>query len=599
MFSILASALLLFPALASARNGTFVPLPKDVTNIQSRNYPDISISYKETTICETTPGVKGYSGFVTLPSIDKTNDASIFFWYFESRNNTAHAPTTIYLPGGPGESFLDGASGFPCNINSDSHSTTLNPWSWNNDVNILYLDVPVQTGYSFTNAQNRTLDLLSNVFSPAPEGTTSVPTNLTSIAGTLSSTDSGDTVNTTAQVAQQVWQISQVWFQEFPEHKTTNDEVNFWAYSYAGFFGPATVAYFQQKNEEIEDGTIDDCHAKKFRLGTLGINNGCIDTKTEVLSYPEYAYNNTYGVKAISEETYEMAKHNVTKQGGCYDLIDRCRTLQAKKDPKQLGNNAQVNEACVAASQFCFDTIQGAYAAVSPMSAFDIALKLPGIFPGDYATPFYNQRWVQEALGVPVNFTLSGSTIATNLLYLTGDEMVHSVSNVEYILSAGVNLALVYGDRDYRCNWLAAEKVSLSMSYPEAPAFRSSGYTHIETNSSYVGGLVRQHGNVSFSRVFDSGHSVAAYQPETVYRIFKRAIFGRDVATGRVEIGAGGNYSSNGPLSSFSVKNKLPESPEPTCFLSQASWACSDEQLEALADGTAVVRDNVVVSPSS
>ena len=149
----------------------------------------------------------------------------------ESRENPRSSPTTIYLPGGPGESFLDGSSGFPCDVNEYANDTTLNQWSWNNDVNMLYLDIPVQTGFSYTKSQNGTFDLLTNTFTPASPGTESVATNLTSVVATLSSQESQDTVNTTSQVAIQTWQIAQAWFQEFPEHKTDNDETNFWTYS--------------------------------------------------------------------------------------------------------------------------------------------------------------------------------------------------------------------------------------------------------------------------------------------------------------------------------------------------------------------------------
>lgn len=135
------------------------------------------------------------------------------------------------------------------------------------------------------------------------------------------------------------------------------------------------------------------------------------------------------------------------------------------------------------------------------------------------------------------------------------------------------------------------------MSYPDAPSFRSAGYTNLETNSSYVGGLVRQHGNVSFSRVFEAGHAVAAYQTETVYQIFNRAIFGRDIATGDIVIGAEGNYSSVGPASSFSVKNELPLSPGSICYLYEAPLTCTEEQGEALMNGTAVVENFIVIKP--
>ncbi len=134
------------------------------------------------------------------------------------------------------------------------------------------------------------------------------------------------------------------------------------------------------------------------------------------------------------------------------------------------------------------------------------------------------------------------------------------------------------------------------MDYPSAPAFRAAGYAAIRTNASYSGGLVRQHGRVSFSRVFQAGHSVAYYQPETVYRVFNRAILGRDVATGQVV--AGSNYSSEGPASSFyAVKETLPDSPPSVCWLYVSESRCTEDQKKALKNGTAVIKDFVVVSP--
>lgn len=135
----------------------------------------------------------------------------------------------LYIPGGPGTSFLDGSSAFPCTVNPDSNSTSLNPWSFNGAVNMLYVDTPVQTGYSYTSPHNGTVDLYSGEFT----STTSdhVDTNLTTVAGTLSSQSPTDTMNTTQQVSRLMWTFSQVWFQEFPEYKTENKEINIWGFS--------------------------------------------------------------------------------------------------------------------------------------------------------------------------------------------------------------------------------------------------------------------------------------------------------------------------------------------------------------------------------
>ena len=44
------------------------------------------------------------------------------------------------------------------------------------------------------------------------------------------------------------------------------------------------------------------------------------------------------------------------------------------------------------------------------------------------------------------------------------------------------------------------------MNYSLSAPFRAAGYQDIQVNSSYVGGQVRQHGNFSFSRVYEAGH---------------------------------------------------------------------------------------------
>jgi carboxypeptidase C (cathepsin A) len=67
-----------------------------------------------------------------------------------------------------------------------------------------------------------------------------------------------------------------------------------------------------------------------------------------------------------------------------------------------------------------------------------------------------------------------------------------------------VKVALVYGDQDYQCNWYGGEAISKAIA--GGPEFEKAGYAEIQTNASYVGGVVRQYGNLSFSRVFQAGH---------------------------------------------------------------------------------------------
>lgn len=132
------------------------------------------------------------------------------------------------------------------------------------------------------------------------------------------------------------------------------------------------------------------------------------------------------------------------------------------------------------------------------------------------------------------------------------------------------------------------------MAYPSASSFRAAGYENISTTATSPGGVVRQHNKVSFSRIFDAGHAVGAFQPETVSSIFDRVMFDQDVATGNVDICSNRSYTSQGPASSFHIKNKLPPSPKNECYVWDATSTCTEEELLALKEGTAVVKDFIV-----
>jgi hypothetical protein len=147
----------------------------------------------------------------------------------------------MYFGGGPGYSGFDGSSVFPCFFNSDSNSTTLNEHSWNNNVNMIYIDSPSGVGFSYTTLANGTLDTLTNTFEPvfknneSMESITDVDdlkeTGLSKIPATMHVTDLSTTINGTMAAASTIWSFSQVWFNEFPEYRTRNKEISIWGVS--------------------------------------------------------------------------------------------------------------------------------------------------------------------------------------------------------------------------------------------------------------------------------------------------------------------------------------------------------------------------------
>jgi hypothetical protein len=63
-----------------------------------------------------------------------------------------------------------------------------------------------------------------------------------------------------------------------------------------------------------------------------------------------------------------------------------------------------------------------------------------------------NQDWVQRELGVPLNFTVGSANIVNTYFGVTGDPFKVTIDTINQVAEGGVKIALVYGDRDYRCN---------------------------------------------------------------------------------------------------------------------------------------------------
>lgn len=165
----------------------------------------------------------------------------------------------------------------------------------------------------------------------------------------------------------------------------------------------------------------------------------------------------------------------------------------------------------------------------------------------------------------------------------------NGVPNLEYLLSQGVKMAFIYGDRDYRCPWTGAEMTALSLEWAGQQGFSQAGYEVMSQTEDQAGvnkelakksdqelltpqqrkALVKQHGLLSFTRVMDAGHTVGAFAPSTVAEIWRRAVYGKDVVSGDVDVipegcgaqdgaSASANYSTTGPTTSWGWRNEFP-----------------------------------------
>ncbi|KAI2627018.1 alpha/beta-hydrolase [Hypomontagnella submonticulosa] len=597
-----------FSRLARAQFPNAAPKDLNLTTIASPIDPKIKISYKVPHGACTTAfeSQTQYTGWVTIPGDFPTNT---FFWFVGARDQEANSSLSIWLNGGPGSSSMFGlfTENGPCEVvdgGIDKFTTVAREWGWDRASSMLFVDQPNQVGFSYDVPTNGSIDLLTNnVYIPPTERPNSLPPSAY-LSGTFSSMNANNTANTTETAAIAIWHMLQGFLGAFPELNPPKDNilgVNLFSESYGGKYGPAFAAKWKEMNSvRGGNGTISNrTSVVEIRLASLGIVNGCVDDLIQAPYYPVMAIDNPYGIKAINSVRARMANASFYNGGGCRDLINQCRAAVAGQDPNNTGSVPDVNSICESAYNSCAENVMLPYSDAG-RSLYDISALLPDSFPPRRYLEYVNTAAFQTAIGTRLNYTETNSQVAAAFAS-TGDyEREAMVPKLASLLNAGVRVGLIYGDRDYICNWLGGEAVSLALASSVASysgAFPSAGYAPIIVNDSYIGGVVRQFGNLSFSRIYQAGHFVPAYQPATAFQVFARIIRGNSVSTGEtIDLST---YNTTGTANATSTLD-LPASPEPTCWLRDIPGSCSEEQQSAIINGDGfVVNGALQIGPTA
>ncbi|KAF7924148.1 uncharacterized protein EAE97_010760 [Botrytis byssoidea] len=586
---------------------TFAQYPpvSNLTRITSPVDGNITISYKTppTGTCQTVfDSQEQYTGWVNIPGSYATNT---FFWFISARDPTDQL--TIWLNGGPGSSSMIGLfnENGPCEVievAQGKFATEARDWGWDRASNMLYIDQPNQVGFSYDTPTNCSLDLLtSDLYTPQQTLPNSQPAD-TFLNGTFSSLNVNNTANTTEIAGMAIWHMLQGFLGAFPQYAPSNSSamnIHLFAESYGGKYGPAFATLWEEQNEKRANGTLSKSTTIDIKLKSLGIVNGCVDDLIQAPYYPDFAVNNTFGLSAINPTRAKLATANFYASGGCKDLITQCRAAVQKQDPTNEGNVSSVNTACSNAYNSCLTNVLEPYYDAG-RSVYDISHNLPDSFPPSTYLEYLNTADFQSAIGSPVNYTETNLQVVAAFTS-TGDyERKSYVPEIAALVNSGIHVGLMYGDRDYICNWLGGEAISLAIaeqvSSEYATKFPAAGYAPIITNTSYIGGVVRQFGNLSFSRIYDAGHSVPAYQPETAFQVFARIIMGTSLSTG--ETINSSVYNTTGPLNATHTTS-LPPSPTNTCYLRNIPGTCTEDERQMIIAGKGAIIDGVLYSDSS
>ncbi|KAJ6849929.1 serine carboxypeptidase-like [Iris pallida] len=210
-----------------------------------------------------------HAGYYRLPH---AKDARMFYFFFESRHSKKD-PVVIWLTGGPGCSselavFYENG---PFNI-ADNLSLVWNNFGWDQASNLIYVDQPTGTGFSY-------------------------------------SSDKSDLRHDETGVSGDLYDFLQAFFAEHPEY--AENDLYITGESYAGHYVPAFASRVHKGNKAKEGIHIN---LKGFAVG-----NGLTDPAIQYEAYTDYA---------LAMGIIEDADHSTINKmiPPCEAAIKRCGT---------------------------------------------------------------------------------------------------------------------------------------------------------------------------------------------------------------------------------------------------------------------------------
>jgi len=228
-----------------------------------------------------------YAGYFRL---NRTHDAKMFYFFFESCGNKTEDPLVLWMTGGPGCSseLAVFAENGPFVIDPTTLELSWNAYGWDKVSNLVYVDQPIGTGFSY-------------------------------------SKDPRDIVHDEHGVSEDMYDFLLAFTEAHPEYKDHDFYIT--GESYAGHYVPAVASKVHAMNK-----------AKKgphFNLKGIAIGNGLTQPDVQYGAYADFAYQN----HLISKMTYEglrikypvcaMAIHACGTKGSisCIAALYICQTI--------------------------------------------------------------------------------------------------------------------------------------------------------------------------------------------------------------------------------------------------------------------------------
>ncbi|XP_057979550.1 serine carboxypeptidase-like 27 [Malania oleifera] len=337
-------------------------------------------------------GFAQYSGYVT---VNRIAGRALFYWLIESpaSRSPESRPLLLWLTGGPGcSSVAYGAAEEigPFRIRPDGKTLFLNPYSWNNLANLLFLESPAGVGFSYSNTSS---DLYT----------------------------AGD-----QRTAEDAYTFLVNWFERFPQYKHRAFYIA--GDSYAGHYVPQLSKIVYEKNKGIKNPIIN---FKGFLVG-----NAVTDDYHDLFGTFEYWW--THGL--ISDSTYRMLQVACDLGSSQHPSIECMKALsEAEAEQGDIDLYSIYTRPCNNTSS-TRRTIRGHYPWMS--RAYDPCTER-------YSNLYFNLPEVQQALHANVTgISYPWKTCSDIVGNYWADSPLSMLPIYKELIAAGLRIWVYSGDTD-------------------------------------------------------------------------------------------------------------------------------------------------------
>lgn len=305
----------------------------------------------------------------------------------------------------------------PCEVfqrTDGSYEAQPNVWGWEHGSNLLFIDQPMQVGFSYDEAVNVTTNLCSGNINYEPKSRPEDGPTWSVLNATLLSGLEDRTQNSTVIAASTAWHFLQGFLSAFPQYnpgqhfnstaiKPTG--ISLFTESYSGQYGPTFADYFEDQNELRHTGMIPTNSTLRIKLATLRIFNGLVDVFIQSPSMLSFVHDNSYDLRLIDQTAYLNLLSGFRAPNGCEAQIKRCdeQLLQSDRSGETRKFDDTSSAACARATAACDSVIEELFTRLG-RSLYDIHVKPPSSFPS-YAYLEHLNSTVQESIRARINYS--------------------------------------------------------------------------------------------------------------------------------------------------------------------------------------------------